>query len=262
MARKTAVNLALRTAKNYLYPNRIARRVVPPARPKVEHRLAYSGDPSLSHLSKAVHTAMQAALASEGKVPPELLSLHGMSGRKYRLFINSLVELCPNPRYLEIGTCAGSTLCSAIYGNKVKALAIDNWSEFGGPTNTFYANLALFSSSSNKLSILNADFRSVDYSNIGKFNIYLFDGPHEEQDQYDALALTQKALDQEFVFIVDDWNWKQVRDGTLKAIDAIGATPLYIVEVFPEVDGKASTVTHENSEWHNGYYIAVLRRHA
>ena len=34
-------------------------------------------------------------------------------------------------RYSEVGVWKGSTLCSAIYGNKVRALAADNWSGFG-----------------------------------------------------------------------------------------------------------------------------------
>jgi hypothetical protein len=39
------------------------------------------------------------------------------------------------------------------------------------------------------------DFRKINYTDIGKFNVYLFDGPHDEEDQYDGIALAQPALD-------------------------------------------------------------------
>ena len=59
-----------------------------------------------------------------------IYAVDGMSGLKYRYFINTLVGAVPNARYLEIGSWAGSTLCAAIHGNKVTAVAVDDWSQF------------------------------------------------------------------------------------------------------------------------------------
>jgi len=42
---------------------------------------------------------------------------------------------------------------------------------------------------------IESDFRAVDYSAIGRFNVYLFDGPHQEQDQYDGIMVARTALD-------------------------------------------------------------------
>ena len=36
-------------------------------------------------------------------------------------------------QFLEIGCWAGSTACSALYGNTVKTLCIDDWSQFSDP---------------------------------------------------------------------------------------------------------------------------------
>ncbi len=93
-----------------------------------------------------VRGALQRAIANDGKLPMEVLALQGMSGRKYRLFINNLIASIEDARYLEVGTWMGSTLCSAIHGNKVRALAIDNWSQFGGPVAQFLTNLSRFQS--------------------------------------------------------------------------------------------------------------------
>jgi hypothetical protein len=75
----------------------------------------------------AVKEALQKAIVGVGKLPEDVLAMEGMSGRKYRLFINNLIEALVSPHYLEVGVWAGSTLCSAIWGNTVRAFAIDNW---------------------------------------------------------------------------------------------------------------------------------------
>ena len=137
-------------------------------------RIQISGEAE-TELSLHVKHAFDLMTAGTGKLPEELLKLHGMSGKKYRIFVNNLVECVPNARYLEVGSWAGSTLCSAIYGNTVKATAIDNWSEFGGPSNKFFSNLGQFISSSNSVSVITSDFRKVSYQSIGTHNIYLFD---------------------------------------------------------------------------------------
>lgn len=211
-------------------------------------------------LTAWVKTAFQRALAGESKLDPKVLSIKGMSGRTYRAFINTLIGSLPNPRYLEIGVWAGSTLCSAIDGNAVTALAIDNWSEFGGPAQMFFTNLAQFKHVRSRVSFLECDFRAVNYNTIGRFNVYLFDGPHSAQDQRDGVVLAQPALDDQFVLIVDDWNWQQVREGTMAAIRDAGLVTDYKIEVRTTLDNAHPAVSGELSDWHNGYFIAVISK--
>jgi hypothetical protein len=47
-----------------------------------------------------VKIALQHAIAGEGKLPGAILSMAGMSGRKYRIFINTFVGSLDNARYL------------------------------------------------------------------------------------------------------------------------------------------------------------------
>lgn len=211
-------------------------------------------------LLDATKTAMRDALTYKGKLTQETLSMEGMSGRKYRYFINNLIANVAGARYLEVGSWSGSTLCSAIEGNDVTATAIDNWSLFGGPMNLFYQNLARCASATTRVSVLNNDFRKVDYRGLGRFNVYLFDGPHEYQDQYDGLAYALEALENEFVFIVDDWNWEPVRQGTLSAIADLGLTVVWAAEVRTTDDNSHPQVQRQHSDWHNGYYISILRK--
>jgi len=217
------------------------------------------------YLSRGVRCALEQVVTTGAtKLPREVLTMPGMSGRKYRSFINSLIEQTPEPRYLEIGSWAGSTLCSAIFGNDVDAVAIDNWSEFGGPANQFFTNLARFKGAA-RVSFLEQDFRNVDFQNLvsifGLFNLYFFDGPHSSKNQYDGIVKVQSALTPSYVQIVDDWNWAEVRDGTLSAIADLSLRIEFMAQVRTTLDGKHAPWPHsENSDWHNGCCIAVVSR--
>jgi hypothetical protein len=216
--------------------------------------------PHKTPMIDSVKAALAMALEHQGKLNESALAMQGLSGKKYRYFINNLIEKLQSPRYLEVGTWAGSTFCAAIQGNNVTATAIDNWSQFGGPVNAFYHNVSQHCSLQTRLTIINQDFRRIDYRSIGKFNVYLFDGPHEYQDQYDGLAYALDALDTQFVYIVDDWNWDEVRAGTLNAIIDLGLTVMHATEIRSTTNNCTPEVRDHHSDWHNGYYIAVLRK--
>jgi hypothetical protein len=104
----------------------------------------------------------------------------------------------------------------------------------------------------------------VNYNTIGQFNVYLFDGPHKKLDQYDGLAMAREALDDTFVFIVDDWNWREVREGTFDAIREARFEQIHAIEIRTTLDdthpGDSGLPRDQASDWHNGYFISVLRK--
>lgn len=189
-----------------------------------------------------------------------ILELEGMSGKKYRDFINQLLSTLSPTRYLEIGVWQGSTLCAALNNNTVTATAIDNWSQFNGPRDKFFGNLRRVQGNSNTL-VLEQDFRKINYSLLPKHNVYFFDGPHDHQDHYDALSVPMDALEDEFVLIVDDWNSLTVQQGTLAALNDFkfkyqGFT------ILTTTDGSYPDINMQNSDWHNGYFIASISKTA
>jgi hypothetical protein len=219
-----------------------------------------SGENAEHPLAKLVKNSFDQAQAGRGKLDKRLLSFRGASGRKYRLFINTLIGSLSDARYMEIGSYTGSTLSATIAGNKVTALVIDNWSLFGGPVKDFMHNVATFRGPAARVSILESDFRAVDYQHIGKFNVYMFDGPHTDQDHYDAVNLALPALDDSFVLLIDDWDWGQVRSGTLRAIHDNGLKLDLSIEIRTTLDGTTPPIGAERSDWHNGYLLAVVSR--
>jgi hypothetical protein len=204
--------------------------------------------------------AMQEAINGKTTLPNDVLTMPGMSGWRYRIFINELIRRVNNPAYLEVGSWAGSTLCSAICGNSLQAMAIDDWSQFGGPSNVFFFQLSKHVSPSVRMSVLNSDFRKINWEAIGKYNVYLFDGPHSYEDQYDGIVLVQSALQDDFVLIVDDWNHEQVRNGTYDALNNAAIEGDFFIEIKTTADGTHPTIHGERSEWHDGYFIAVCRK--
>ncbi len=215
---------------------------------------------SQNTLVDALKDAFSTSWQGTTKLSEEVLSMPGMSGRKYRALINNLIGNLPDARYLEIGSWAGSTLCSAIYNNDVRALAIDNWSEFGGPAGDFLTNVGRFRNPRSHISFLEQDFRAVRYDAIGKYNVYLFDGPHIEKDQFDGLAIAQAALDEKYILIIDDWNYPPTQAGTKKALKELGLKLDYAMEIRTTLDGSFPKALGPISDWHNGYFLAVLSK--
>jgi hypothetical protein len=237
----------------------IQRRYKKLSAPKT--RMKYHGDFSDSILSKLVFDSLQEALLDQGKLPDWIVSMDGMSGIKYRLFINNLISRLETPRYLEIGSWSGSTACSAIYGNSLSALCIDNWSGFGGPKQTFAENISRASDPNCNFQFIEADFRSIDFKDLQfNANVYLFDGPHEEQDQYDGIRLAIPSLQSEFILIVDDFNSLEVRSGTERAIRDHTLSIQSSIEIRTTRNGSQPLVHSQNSDWHNGYFLAHLKQ--
>lgn len=196
------------------------------------------GDFTISDEARLAKHSFDQALNDESPLPSEIRDIDGMSGQKYRAFINNLVRSCPNPRYLEVGSWTGSTAAAALSGNCASALCIDNWSQFGGPKDQFFRNIKNVLSEKIQFKFMECDFRSVDYGSIGKFNIYMFDGPHWEADQYDGIVIAQPALTETFFLIVDDWNLRAVRVGTLRALAASRCQLECSIEVRTTLDGS------------------------
>lgn len=210
--------------------------------------------------AEILSTAWLDALAMNHKLPDWIRYMDGMSGKKYRYFINNLVAATPDARYLEIGSHAGSTACSALYGNKLRATCIDNWSEFGGPKDQFMSNIDQVLTDDIDFQFIEKDFRAVDYGSIGKYNIYMFDGPHLQQDQYDGIDLVKDALDDLYVLIVDDYNWSIIRNGTEAALDHVGHKVIAQIEVLTYIGDGHPVISHQYSDWHDGYLIALVSK--
>lgn len=89
----------------------------------------------------------------------------------------------------------------------------------------------------------------------GEIDTYLFDGPHSREDHLNGVKVINHLRFSTLVFVVDDWCWEDVRDGTLVGLKEIDAQVVYKVEIFPK-----SSRCFQFSRWHNGYCFFILDR--
>jgi hypothetical protein len=202
--------------------------------------------------------AFQNAEKKISKITNDIINMEGMTGTKTRHFYNNLLNT-DDARYLEIGTWKGSSVCSAMYKNKAKIICIDNWSEFGGPKDEFVNNFNKFKGE-NDATFIESDCFKVDVSILPKFNIYMYDGNHTNESHYKALLHYYNCLDDIFIFIVDDWNWKDVRDGTFESIKKLNLKVLFDRRIRLTWDNSHTPQPQASQTWHNGIYVAILQK--
>ena len=208
----------------------------------------------LAFWNKQIETAIIGAEKLQSKMKPEdVMSLNGMSGVKFRHFMNNLCSSVIT-KYLEIGLWQGSTFCSALCKNSIYAVGMDDWSEFGGPAEAFKSNLSSFKGS-NVVDLYECDAFSFDVSQISKkINVYFYDGGHTAVEQEKAFSYYDGVLDDVFVSIVDDWRQYEVREGTRQAYYKMeyDVVKRWELSSLQEKDGS--------SGWWNGVSIALVNR--
>jgi hypothetical protein len=192
------------------------------------------------------------------KITQEVIDIEGMSGTLTRHFYNNLCEM-EGAKYLEIGSWKGSTTCAALCGNKSTVVCIDNWSEFGGPKEEFLKNFEKFKGE-NDATFIEKDCFTVDISTLPNFNIYMYDGNHSYDSHYRALKHFYNCLEDTFIYIVDDWNTKTIRDSTKHSIKDLGLEVLYEREIRLTWDDSHTPVDFGKKTWWNGIYVAVLKK--
>ncbi len=200
-------------------------------------------------------------MAERAALPESIFKVNGFSGYKFRVFLNLLMARVPDPRYLEIGLFRGASMCSAIYRNKLKAVGVDNWTEYGVKADEFWVAFNSFKHADADTTIIEQDFRTIKYADYGPFNILFYDGPHREQDQYDGIFIPMPAMTSPALVIVDDWNWNRVRTGTYNALRARGMRVDYAIEVRTSFKNEHLPFhSGPTSEWHNGTFLAVISK--
>lgn len=168
-------------------------------------------------------------------------------------------------RLLEIGSYRGSTFCSAIENNQVKAVSIDNWST---PTINPARNVEGWTGTEDPLTEFKQNIQSVlgknqvmgfneDVNNIDlvkmpfKFNVVFYDGDHTYDSTHNFLNKFSSVFEETFVLIMDDWNWEQIKTATEDWAKEY-ATTIYKKEI--------QTKGEDPDDFWNGLGIFVLRK--
>lgn len=191
------------------------------------------------------------------KICNDIINIDGMSGIKTRHFYNNLLSM-DDSRYLEIGTWKGSSVCSAMYRNKASVICIDNFSQFLFEKQEFYYNFFKFKKGNDAV-FIEIDCFSLNASLLPKRNIFMYDGDNSYSSHFNILKHYYDCFDDIFIYIVDDWNWLDVRNGTYDSIKNLNLSILYEKEI-RITDDNSSTPVHLLNIWWNGIYVAILKK--
>lgn len=186
----------------------------------------------------------------------QLRFLDGMSGQRFRAFLNHLSKSLGDFNYLEIGVWKGSTAKCVLHNSCANALLVDNWSQFGGPRNAALQSLSRYIYE-DRITLLDIDFKLLlNYKTQLDPKVYYYDGPHDYEAHYAAIELITKFSSDELIVIIDDWNWDNVRNGTLNALRDFNLDILASWQIIPSKEDRGGKL----GSWHNGTFIAVIQR--
>lgn len=216
----------------------------------------YSLETLITHCEKSFENSNN----SISKLSPEILNMEGMSGKKTRHLYNNICSL-EGANYLEIGTWKGSSFVSAIHNNNLNSLAVDNWSEFGGPKREFLDNVKRLCPNQN-FNFLEKDSFEIQKTDIEPFfnsvDIYLYDGCHKYESHKKAITHFQQFLSKFSIIIIDDWrndnNWERVQRGTFDGFKESNLVIHKKIEVITYQEGTGPM------EYWNGFGLFVCEK--
>jgi hypothetical protein len=180
------------------------------------------------------------------------MNIDGMTGIKIHHFCNNILNT-DDSRYLEICCWKPSSVYWAMYNNNAKILCIENYNKSADAKNEFLNNLNKFKGN-NEVIFIESNCFELDISKLSKFNIYMYVGIRTELAHYNALFYYYNCLDDIFIYIVDNWYWQKVRDGTNKVIKDLNLKILYEKNII-----KSNYIATPD-KWMYGIYIVLLQK--
>jgi predicted O-methyltransferase YrrM len=117
--------------------------------------------------------------------------------------------LAPGEVYVEVGTYLGTSVLAAAMGNEGDFIAVDNYSQFGGPEQRCRENIAHYAPGVVKL--VTSDAWSFLRSFDRPIGVYFYDASHTFGEQWRACKCVEPHLSDEAVVVIDDASHWPVR---------------------------------------------------
>lgn len=163
-----------------------------------------------------VETSIQKALKGESNLTERQLAVGGFSTKTMRHLWNNLCNI-ENGTYLEVGVWMGGTFIAS-FNKDLVSIGIENFAQdFGvvGVKDILEKNLEENTGIAKEIHLHYEDCFKIDKSILpDNIDIYFFDGKHDYDCQAQALPYFFDKMADTFLFIVDDWAWKPVFEGT------------------------------------------------
>lgn len=208
-----------------------------------------------------IQQAIQMADSLQSKMSQQAWDVPALASLRGRHLLNNLGAI--STKYLECGLHKGGTFTSAICNNAnlLTATGIDNFasdeayqSEKAEPE--CMVNVGKVLHAGTNFYFHKTDCFSADLSLIEKNNdFYFYDASHSREDQRNALLYYKPVLADEFIYMCDDWDFGEVKDGTMEGIEEGEYDVLFQQELHGAIPGE-----HDNMSWWRGYGVFLLKK--
>jgi Methyltransferase domain len=205
-----------------------------------------------------INLAIERAIARKSKLTDEAMRVPMLGSLQIRHLLNNLGSL--SSHYLEHGVHKGGSFCSTIFQNQlVTATAVDSFesdltNKVDPAQPIFIENVDKFLHSGTTFKLFKSDSFLVKPEQIeNKIDLYYFDGDHSYESQRKALTHFKDVMEDEFIYVVDDFMLDEVRTGTQDGIEEAGYQKLYEREL-------VTASEYDNESWWRGFYVTLLKK--
>ena len=210
----------------------------------------------VAHLELAFILAQQ----NHSKLNVELCHADGLSGIKTRHFYNNLCGI-NGVRNLHVSSWNPGLVCSSLCAQQSLTLTcISNFTNCDIRFKMAFQNqFNKYKNNANAV-LLDTDYLKLDTTNLGKFNIYSYDGDHSPDSHVAALTHFYPVLDDIFIYVVEHWNWDFVRNGTFKSINDLKLNVIWGRDIRLTTDNTHTPINMAKETWWNGIGAFVLQK--
>lgn len=184
--------------------------------------------------------------------------VRGFSAPSLMMVLSTAIKhLGPEEIYLEVGSLHGRTLIGGMIDNAgKKAVAVDNFSGFGGSEKILRANIesfgvqdriTLFPEDSN-------DFLRTHKEYHRKVGVYFYDGDHNTEAGYQGLIHAVPFFTEKAIVVMDDFSGMGVWRSTVKFLRELSEN-LTILFAMATTD-----YPYPHPKWHNGIIVFQWNR--
>lgn len=189
----------------------------------------------------------------------DIYFITGFSTATMRRFFSNLCNTSFPINYLEIGLYCGGTFCSSFNKNCTSIGVENNSQNFERDAlwvkDELADNIYNFRIRGKEVVVYYEDCFLMDKTKLPKIDIYFYDGFHSEESQEKALLHFFDVLSDRFIWIVDDFNWQFVADGTNKALKKLNDK--IKIEQVSILKGNKSD---NDPVWHNGLAVYLINK--
>lgn len=207
-----------------------------------------------AHIAKSI----ERALRGESYLDPDVLEIKGFATPTMRHLFSNLCHI-KDLVYLEIGAHCGASFVSAFNNNPIHAIGIDDFTQpFNEPDfrQQLADNLNRWKDTAKKVDFYDTDCWKLDRDLLPWVDVFYYDGEHSYASQARALPAFVEQMSPNFIYIVDDFQWDDVKRGTEDGLKALH--PYIKIEQEWHLQGEDGRNDHPI--WWNGLAIYLISK--